>query len=513
MATVKEIMAVFPEAALAGAPSTEVIGITHDSRKAGPGVIFVAMKGEVSDGHDYIYSALKAGASAIIAERPRFKDIDVPWIMVRDSRAALGPAAAAVYGLPTRQITLIGITGTNGKTTLTYLLESIIKANGGVPGVVGTVSYRWAGSEIAASHTTPEAGALQELFASMVKSGVTHALIEVSSHGLHRGRVDGCDFDLGVFTNLTQDHLDYHGTFEEYFQAKKILFDRFLPLSNKSRKAAVVNLDDPYGKRLSTEITNLPVISYGSSGKCDFHPDNIVISAEGIAGNIIVPGGAIAIRSRLTGHFNLSNILAAVAAATAIGIPGAAIRAGIEAVNLVPGRVERVESPKGSIFVDYAHTPNALKNVLEALAEIRTGRIITIMGCGGDRDRTKRPLMGMEAAAGSDFVVVTSDNPRSEDPLEIVTEIEKGIIEYGFVRFDQDSLEDLRPRSYTLIPDRRQAIAWALKRLRNGDILLLAGKGHETYQEIKGIRYPFDDRQVVKEELEMSNTAQGAVEV
>jgi UDP-N-acetylmuramoyl-L-alanyl-D-glutamate--2,6-diaminopimelate ligase len=504
MATVNQIMAVLPESTLAGPASTEIRGITHDSRKAGPGVIFVAMKGEVTDGHDYIYGALKADASGIIAERPRFEDVDVPWITVPDSRAALGPAAAAVHGFPTRKMTLIGITGTNGKTTLTYLLESIIKAHGGIPGVVGTVSYRWLGREMAASHTTPEACELQELFASMVKDSVTHALIEVSSHGLHRGRLDGCDFDLGVFTNLTQDHLDYHGTFEEYFQSKKILFERFLPLSSKGRKAAVVNLDDPYGERLRSEIKNLPVISFGASDRCDFHPDKVAISAQGIQGNIAVPGGEVAIRSPLTGHFNLSNIMAAVATATAIGIPKAAIQAGIEAVSLVPGRVERVSSEKGTILVDYAHTPNALKNVLEALAGIRTGRIITIMGCGGDRDRTKRPLMGMEAAVGSDFVVVTSDNPRSEDPLEIMTEIEKGIVEYGFTRLENGSPEDLSPRGYAMIPDRREAIAWALRTLRNGDILLLAGKGHETYQEIKGIRYPFDDRQVVREELKKS---------
>ncbi len=483
--------------------SVRISGATYDSRKVQPGWLFVAMTGENVDGHDFIGQAIRAGASAIIAERPRTSEFEpVPWAKVSNSRAALGPVAALLNGHPSKKIALVGITGTNGKTTLTFLMEAIVKAAGGKPGVIGTISYRWADGQVTAVHTTPEASDLQFLFREMVEAGVTHAFVEVSSHGLHRGRLMGCEFNVGVFTNLTQDHLDYHGNLEDYYLAKQALFTQLLPASSKKDLAAVVNADDPYGRRLSLEIKGVPVLRYGKSPDFEIHPTVVSVTAEGISATVITPKGPIGITSRLTGSFNLKNILAAIAVAQKLDIPLDAVREGIEAVDIIPGRLERVVSANGSIFVDYAHTPNALKNVLEALRIIRTGRIITVMGCGGDRDKGKRPLMGMEAAAGSNFVVVTSDNPRTEDPLDIVRQVEEGVRSYGFKRCDEvPNGQPIESCCYTVIPERRDAIAWAVKHLKSDDVLLVAGKGHETYQEINGVRYPFDDREVIREEL------------
>lgn len=509
--TLHDILEALDGPACLGDASVAISGLTHDSRKVVPGALFVAIRGEKSDGHEYISRAIEAGAAAILAqEPPGSSEIHVPWVTIHDTRMALGKVAAVVYGDPTSNMALVGITGTNGKTTLTFLLESIFKAAGKKPGVVGTISYRWAGVQHFASHTTPEASDLQRILAEMRSAGVSHAFIEVSSHGLHRGRLEGCCFDIGVFTNLTQDHLDYHGSMEDYYQAKKLLFTRLLPSCGSKSAAAVVNFDDPYGRRLAGEVDGVPLIGYGTGSQCDVRPEEISLKAEGISGTVRTPSGLMSIQSQLTGGFNLLNILAAVAVAQKLGVPDQAVAEGVEQVGLVPGRLERIQSDEGTVFVDYAHTPNALKNVLEALGAIRSGRLITIMGCGGDRDRTKRPLMGREAALGSDFVVVTSDNPRTENPLEILLQIEKGVVEQGFSRISHElNGGPLRPGGYALIPDRRQAIAWAVKRLHRNDILLVAGKGHETYQEIAGVRHPFDDRVVVREELEKRSTSFG----
>lgn len=511
----KEILAVLENPMLDGDPSVEISGLSHDSRKIRPGWLFVAMAGENSDGHDFIAQAIHAGASAVIAEKQRAERFEpVPWIRVPDSRSALGPVAALLNGRPTTKMVLVGITGTNGKTTLTFLMEAMVKAAGGKPGVIGTISYRWGNGELDAIHTTPEASDLQFLFKEMVEAGVTHTFIEVSSHGLHRGRLLGCEFDVGVFTNLTQDHLDYHGNLEDYYLAKQTLFTKLLPASSKKDATAVVNLDDPYGRRLVLETGSLPVMGYGLAPDCEIHPTAVTVTAKGISATVSTPSGQMAITSRLTGSFNLMNILAAIAVAEKLGIPSDAVQKGIEAVDVIPGRLERVLSESGTIFVDYAHTPHALKNVLEALKIIRTDRIITVMGCGGDRDKIKRPLMGMEAAAGSDFVIVTSDNPRSEDPFDIIKQVEEGVRSYGFTRCSEVlNGQPLKSRCYKVIPDRRDAITWAVKHLKSEDILLVAGKGHETYQEIKGVRYPFDDREVLREELKRrSALRQGSVE-
>ena len=501
--TVKDILSALDNAKAYGDLSVSLTGVSHDSRRIKPGYLFVAIPGAKADGREFVRSALSAGASAILAETDPEQGLrDIPWITVSDTRKALGPISSIIYHRPTERVVLVGITGTNGKTTLTYLLEAIIKDAAGIPGIIGTISYRWGGREQSAAHTTPEASDLQFMFREMAADGVTHAVMEVSSHGLDLGRLDGCQFDLGVFTNLTQDHLDYHGNLEQYYLAKRILFDRLLPTSSKANPAAIINVDDPYGKRLVSEIRDIPVVRFGTDVECDVRPLGVKVSTSGIAGVIQASQGPVQIRSSLTGSFNLSNILAAVAVSDRLGIPELSIRRGIESVTNIPGRLERVPSENGTILVDYAHTPGALKNVLEALKIIRSGRIITVMGCGGDRDKQKRPIMGMEGAAGSDFVIVTSDNPRSEDPLEIIRQIEQGVRQFGFSPCPESlSSGRLEKRRYRIIPDRREAIAWALQWIENGDILLVAGKGHETYQEVNGVRYPFDDREVIREEL------------
>jgi UDP-N-acetylmuramoyl-L-alanyl-D-glutamate--2,6-diaminopimelate ligase len=502
--SLRQILAVLDDPTLDGNLSAVVTGVTHDSRAVKPGWIFVAMPGEKADGHDFIHMAVAAGAGAVIAQRPRSGESDssVPWITVFDTRKVLGPVAAVVYGSPSTKMVLVGITGTNGKTSLTFLLESIVKAAGGSPGVIGTVSYRWGDQEQAAPHTTPEASDLQHMLARMAQSGVSHCLMEVSSHGLHLGRLEGCQFDVGVFTNLTQDHLDYHGNLEDYFLAKRILFSRLLPSSVKTAPAAVVNLDDAYGRRLAGEMGTIRMIGYGSDDGCQVRASEVSLEAQGIEATLETPRGPINIRTRLTGAFNLENVVASVAVAEALGIPHHAVRQGVESLKVVPGRLERIPSDRRNVFVDYAHTPNALKNVLAALQIVRSGRIITVMGCGGDRDKTKRPIMGMEAAAGSDFVVVTSDNPRSEDPLVIIGQVECGVREYGFsVASAVRNGQPLPSRGYLVIADRREALAWAVRHMQDDDILLVAGKGHETYQEIDGVRYPFDDREILREEL------------
>lgn len=509
MVTLNDILAVLDNPEAQGDLSVQITGVTHDSRQVRPGWIFVAIPGSTSDGHNFIGKAMSAGATAILAERPRTSEFkSVPWIRIANTRQALGAVSALVYGKPTEAMTLIGITGTNGKTTLTYLLESIVKAASGKPGVVGTVTYRWDGNERPAANTTPESSDLQRMFRAMADAGVSHVLVEASSHGLDLGRLDGCQFDVGVFTNLTQDHLDYHSDLDSYYLAKRILFERLLPSSTKEQRWAVINTDDPYGRRLAQETAEVPVVRFGTDPGCDVHPREISVSAEGISGKLQTPTGIISVRSRLTGSFNLLNILAAVAVANTLGIPDRSACEGIEAIEVIPGRLERVPSPKGLIFVDYAHTPGALKNVLDALQGIRSNRIITIMGCGGDRDKKKRPMMGAEAASGSDSVIITSDNPRTEEPLAIIRQIEQGVAQQGFLPYPEGKGEEqFRPGFYRIVPDRREAISWALRWIENGDILLVAGKGHETYQEINGVRYPFDDREVLRAELQRRSGA------
>ncbi len=488
-----------------GNPKACIEGVTYDSRQVRKNSLFVAIRGDKTDGYDFVYKASESGASVIIAERNPPVDFDLDrtaWVRVTNSRKALGPVADLAYGHPSQQMVLIGITGTNGKTTTTFLLESILKSADFVPGIIGTISHRWPGFETPAYNTTPEASDIQKMLSEMRLSGVTHVLMEVSSHGLFMRRLDGCAFDVGMFTNLTHDHLDFHQDMASYYKAKKILFDELLPSSNKLMPCAIINLDDSYGSMLEKETVGVQKITYGFNHQADIHPLSKEISISGIKANVHIPQGELSIESELAGSFNLSNILAAVSVSVKLNVPTESIVKGIKSLKTVPGRLQRVESHVGSLFVDYAHTPNAIKNVLQALREISGDRLITLMGCGGDRDRTKRPIMGLEAATGSDFLVITSDNPRSEDPLTIIEQIEVGVIESGFKKISHDSPHyGISEKSYVVIPDRRQAIKWIIERLQPEDTLLLAGKGHETYQEIQGVRYPFDDRLVALETI------------
>lgn len=512
--SLRALLELIDDARLHGRSDVSVHEITHDSRMVEPGWIFAAIPGDHTDGHAYIPRAVQSGASAILAQNPPSADRgDIPWIEVPNTRKILGIVAGAVHGNPSEHLTLVGITGTNGKTTLTYLLESVVREAGGSPGVMGTISHRWGGEELPARHTTPEATDIQRVLAHMVRDGVTHAITEVSSHGLDLDRLEGCNFDIGVFTNLSQDHLDYHRDMEDYFRAKKKLFAELLPASTKFNTKAAINADDAYGRRLMEELGGHGYLSFAVDRETSVRCDSASIGSDGIRARIETPDGMVEVRSALTGAFNLSNILAAVAVSHALGMDLEDTARGIEAVESVPGRVERVASSRASIFVDYAHTPDALRNVLEGLAALGEHRIVTIMGCGGDRDKTKRPLMGAESARLSDAVIVTSDNPRTEDPGAIIADIVAGVRSEGLKEMSPPLADGLRDgNTFHVIPDRREAIMRVVPLLQEGDILLVAGKGHETYQEIHGVRYPFDDREIIRDALKRhgSRTDTGA---
>jgi UDP-N-acetylmuramoyl-L-alanyl-D-glutamate--2,6-diaminopimelate ligase len=378
----------------------------------------------------------------------------------------------------------VGITGTKGKTTVAYLLESILLKAGLAPGVIGTINYRYAGRLVPAARTTPEAPDMQRMLSEMVAGGVTHCLIEVSSHGLDLKRVWGVHFDIAAFTNLSPEHLDFHGSIEEYFEAKKKLF--FL---NAKKRTAVVNLDDPWGKRLINELP-LKTVSFGLEPAAIVRAGNIRLSENGIKADVDYPGGQIKVCSRLMGRHNLYNILTAIAAGLALNIPAAAIKEGISELTGIPGRLEKIENGLGfQVYVDYAHTEEAMRSLLVTVRELKPDRIILVFGAGGDRDKGKRPNMGKVAAALADLTFVTSDNPRSEDPLAIIADIERGLIE-GQVK------------EYRIVPDRREAIAQALAAARKGDCVLVAGKGHERTQTFKDQTVPFDDGEVIRENLE-----------
>jgi UDP-N-acetylmuramoyl-L-alanyl-D-glutamate--2,6-diaminopimelate ligase len=515
-ATLKELVTRVSPTWFRGNPATHISGVSHDSRNIQAGWAFVAVPGATSDGVRFVYDALSRGASVIVSERSPDAAIadardrglacasldEVPWVTVPSARKALGPAASLVFGDPTKKLGLVGITGTNGKTTLTYLLESVIAHSGGEAGVIGTINYRCKGLEYAAARTTPEASDVQRLFAEMLRAGATHGIIEASSHGLALDRLRGCRFDVGVFTNLTQDHLDFHQDMEDYFAAKKLLFTRELAESSKNGAQAVVNWDDPYGKRLFQEVVGVPMMRFGVAPECEVRPLERALSKRGVRALVTTPRGDIEISSPLSGFFNLMNILAAIAASVALGLPVGAVAKGIAEAPPVPGRLERIESSYGAVFVDYAHTPLALRNVLEALRGVADGRIITVMGCGGDRDKTKRRPMGREAAKGSDIVVVTSDNPRSEDPLAIIAHVVEGVREAGFTEWtDEAPAVGSVGQRFLVRPDRGEALRWAVQTMGRDDIVLAAGKGHETYQEVKGVRRPFDDRETLRREL------------
>ena len=467
----------------------DVHRIQYDSRKVERGDCFVALRGVGTDGHQFAEAAVERGAKVVVLERDDtlpdsyFMHAHVVKIVVPDSRKALAVMSANYFGLPSRQLTMVGVTGTNGKTTTTHLVKSILEAAGQRVGLIGTIEYKIGDEVIPASHTTPESLELNGMLARMLKAGCQSVSMEVSSHALHQSRVYGIDYDVAVFTNLTQDHLDYHGTMDEYFKAKKILFD-----SLSDDAVAVTNCDDEWGMKIVSTMKGR-AISYGVSEKADVKGTDIRLSLEGTTFNVRTGNKEYPVSSALVGRFNVYNILSAYSVGVALGYEHEKIVSGIKSVKNVRGRFERIPSPKGwTAIVDYAHTPDALEKCLrtihDVLPQVNRGRIITVFGAGGDRDRTKRPLMGRIAGSLSDIAIVTSDNPRTEPPQQIIKEIVAGIPR------EADVSEEV---------DRRTAIHAALRQARAGDVVLIAGKGHEDYQVIGKEKIHFSDREVVED--------------
>jgi UDP-N-acetylmuramoyl-L-alanyl-D-glutamate--2,6-diaminopimelate ligase len=454
--------------------------VAYDSREVPPGAVFFCVPGMETDGHDFAEAAVAAGAVALVVQR-WLDAVRVPQMLVDSVRSAMGPISAAVFGRPVETMSCVGITGTNGKTTITYLLESIFRQAGIVPGVIGTTGARIDGRSVEIKRTTPEAPDLHRLLAKMRDEGVGGLAMEVSSHALAQGRVDGALFDVGVFTNLTQDHLDYHADMQDYFAAKARFFDP------SHARTAVVNMDDPWGSKLLAAPL-IPTTSFAVESSADLKATEVTSGAAGIA----FRAGTLEVTSRLRGAFNVSNCLAAVAAARALGLPDPAIAAGIGTLEGVPGRVEPVEAgQRFLVVVDYAHTPDSILGVLQAARQLTTGRVIVVVGCGGDRDRGKRPLMGAAATSMADLSILTSDNPRSEDPAAILADMAPGAKKGA----------EQRGSRFVMEPDRRSAIRMAVREAAEGDVVVIAGKGHETYQETSTGRAPFDDRQVARMEL------------
>lgn len=480
-------------AVLHGSADVDVRDLTPQAAQVAAGSCFVAIRGEKADGHRYVPEALSRGAVAVVSERAIDVGGGVANVVVADSRHALALMSVALFGDPSRALTLVGVTGTNGKTTTTYLIEAILKHAGRTPGVIGTVEYRFGGVARPAPHTTPESSDLQRLLAEMREHGVDACAMEVSSHALVQRRVAGCHFDAAIFTNLSPEHLDYHPDMESYFAAKALLFEEILAASGKPGAFAAINGDDPYGEALVRRCP-VPVVRYGLKAPADIRGVNLRFDAAGLAMWIEGAGEAFACRSRLCGRFNAMNILGAVAVAARLGIANDVIAAAIEGVAVVPGRFEAIENSRGVLaFVDYAHTPDALENVLSHARELAAERLIVVFGCGGDRDRTKRPAMGRAAATAADVVIVTSDNPRTEDPQAIIEEILPGVrgVDPG----------SARPRQDEVIADRAEAIARAAQLAGPGDVIVVAGKGHERFQLVGSARHPFDDREVLRRAL------------
>ena len=455
--------------------------VTHDSRSAAPGVLFAARPGERTDGHDHAPSAVAAGVPALLVER--VLDLDVPQIVVPSVALALGPAAAAVHGHPSEDLLLLGITGTNGKTTTAYLLESVLAAAGHTTGLVGTVATRIAGQPIAGVRTTPEATDLQRLLRSMRDAGVTGAAMEVSSHGLALGRVRATTFTAALFTNLTQDHLDFHADMEDYYAAKRSLFQ------GDYTSTGVINVDDPYGRRLAEEVDIDVVRVSPSGGSGDVRATDVRADAGGSTFTAHLRSGSVVVRTRLPGEFNVANVLLALAAAEVADIPIAVAAEGIAACAGVPGRMEPVEAGQSfTVLVDYAHTPDSLANVLRTVRALTSHHVIVVVGCGGDRDAGKRPVMGRVAAELADLAIFTSDNPRSEDPQAILDAVVAGAA-------------GVQGAVWHAELDRRAAIGQALSSAQRGDVVVIAGKGHETTQELGDRTIEFDDRAVARELL------------
>jgi UDP-N-acetylmuramoyl-L-alanyl-D-glutamate--2,6-diaminopimelate ligase len=472
----ERVIAVLAPAAVANADPVEIRELAYDSRAVVSGTLFFCVRGERADGHDFAGEAIERGAVALVVEHEL--DYPVPQLVVTDARAAMARAAVEFYGHPSHELTVAGVTGTNGKTTTCFLLFAILAAGGQRPGLLGTIESRIGGERRPALRTTPEAIDVQRTLREMLDAGDRSCAMEATSHGAQLGRLAGVRFSALGFTNLSRDHLDFHGTLEQYFEAKRSLF------VNEQPPPAALNMDDPHGRRLAGELRALGherVITFGFGPDADVRADNLELGRDGAQ---LIAGG-IALRTRLLGRFNVENVLAAVAVARLLDLPDEAIARGVESVRGVPGRFEAVdEGQPFSVVVDYSHTPDSLETALRTARELTTGRVICVFGAGGDRDHGKRPQMGAVAATGADVVIVTSDNPRSEDPQTIVDEIMRGL--------STDAEVEL---------DRARAIERAIELARAGDVVLLAGKGHEQGQETAGTIVPFDDREVARQAL------------
>jgi UDP-N-acetylmuramoyl-L-alanyl-D-glutamate--2,6-diaminopimelate ligase len=465
---------------------TEILGLAYDSRQVSRGFLFFAIRGHRLDGNQFTSKAVASGAVAVLSAMAPNASVSVPWIQVDDERAAMAAVAGNFYGHPTRKLHLVGVTGTNGKTTTTYIIESILKFAGKPAAVFGTIEYRGPDFDFAAERTTPEAPDLQQLFRKVVDAGWGYAVMEVSSHAIEMKRVSALQFEVAVFTNLSRDHLDFHGDMESYFRAKKKLFEG---LNGLKPRAMVLNIDDSRFDELRA-VDPSRALSYGMHANADVFPMRHRFDWEGTDATYATPRGEVPVRTTLMGKTNLYNIGAAIGAAVVLDIPTDSIAQGIRELPSVPGRFEPIlEGQPFRVIVDYAHTDDALEKLLITAREITAGKLIVVFGCGGDRDRSKRPAMGQAAVRHSDYAIVTSDNPRSEDPSAIIQDIETG----------------MKGAAYEVEPDRRQAIRAALRAANKGDTVVIAGKGHETYQTIGTISHPFDDRVVARELLNELN--------
>lgn len=452
-----------------------VSAVTYDSRKVVPGSLFVAVRGFNTDGHQYIEKAIEMGAAAILAEEDG--GWDVPVAVCADTRRGLAEVGAQFYGNPAEKLKIIGVTGTNGKTTTTYLIKQVLDLLGYKTGLIGTNQNMIGDRAVPTSRTTPESLDLQELFSEMVAAGVSHVIMEVSSHSLALSRTHGIQFHEAVFTNLTQDHLDFHETMENYMAAKALLF--------KQARHGVINMDDAYGAEIIKHAT-CPVMTYGVENDADIKGENIRLSERGVIVSTTIGGRGYEIRLGIPGMFSVYNALSATAACLGMGIPMEDILKGLVLAKGVKGRAEVVQiSAPYTVLIDYAHTPDGLENIIRTVRGFAKNRVITLFGCGGDRDKTKRPIMGEIAGSLSDHVVVTSDNPRTENPTEIIRDIEAGMTAYK--------------GKYDVVENRREAIRHAMQIAQEGDVIILAGKGHETYQILKDETIDFDERVIVKE--------------
>jgi UDP-N-acetylmuramoyl-L-alanyl-D-glutamate--2,6-diaminopimelate ligase len=476
-----------PVREIVGPLDREIDGIFYDSRRVQKNGLYVAMRGAHVDGHQFTDQAIERGAAAIVVERPESHS-RATALVVPDSRAALADLAFTFFKKPALRLKMAGVTGTNGKTTTTFLIKHICESGGLPCGLIGTVRYEIAGRILPATRTTPESLELQEMLAQMAGAGCKAAVMEVSSHALAQDRVRGLEWDVAVFTNLTQDHLDFHGTMADYFEAKARLFIGLKEQRNKTNPVAVINLDDPHGEKLIARLgRERTIVTYGHSPRADFRASNYRVEFTGTSFQLDARGKIYLVRLPLIGRFNVANAMAALAAANSLGVNLREAVVSLARAPQVPGRLEAIPAKRQfQIFVDYAHTDDALLNVLKTLRELEPRRLIVVFGAGGDRDKQKRPLMGRVADQFADYSIITSDNPRKEDPLAIIADVKKGF----------------RSTNFETVPDRSEAIARAIALVQPRDIILIAGKGHENYQEFADHTIPFDDRQVALRSLE-----------